>query len=296
MRRLMRLFPRAWRDRYSAEFEELLDEVPLTATVLTDVMIAAARARARAVSGWLDGRFDRLEASALAAPSAQRAGAVAAVVGGALWAATIAIGTAVDWGRYGNDLGFPLLIAAAVGLLLAQITMAAAADGSHRRALAWLGVGIGSLGAGVLSVALVAALVLERPLAVRLGWSPLEIWETGMMLTIIGAALSGLAPFTAGGLRRVSGVFLAAATLPLAAAMLLVLDGPSFPASGTGVAAAQMSAGQHGWFGGTFAVSIAGVLFGLGWVVLGGDALHAQRRPPRPSKAAHSQPDRRCDI
>lgn len=49
MRGLVRLFPQAWRDRYASEFEVLLDDVPMSVPVLVDVVLAATKARVRAL-------------------------------------------------------------------------------------------------------------------------------------------------------------------------------------------------------------------------------------------------------
>jgi hypothetical protein len=114
-----------------------------------------------------------------------------------LWALTFVVGSGVDWGRWGNDLGFLLLIAAAGLLLVAQIT-AAARTTSPARVIDWLGVIISSLGAAVLVVALIAAIALERPLAVRLGLAPLQYWEAGMLATVAGASVSAVAGSTEG--------------------------------------------------------------------------------------------------
>ena len=47
MKRLVRLFPAAWRSRYGAEFEALLDNVPATPSGVADVVSAAAGAHIR---------------------------------------------------------------------------------------------------------------------------------------------------------------------------------------------------------------------------------------------------------
>jgi hypothetical protein len=196
-----------------------------------------------------------------------RAGALAAVVGGGVWAATFAIGTIVEWGRYGNDVGFLVLVAAAAMLLLAQAALAATSGPSHHLRV-WLGAGISSLGVCVLVVALIGAVVLERPLAIRLGWSPREYWEAGMLLAVTGAALSALPMVPVGSLRGIAGVMTAGAAVPLVFALLAAVDGPTYRAIGGG-GGAQMTTGQHGWFVSDMRVSLGGVCFGVGWVIVG---------------------------
>jgi ABC-type arginine transport system permease subunit len=46
MKWLVRLYPRAWRERYGEEFEALLKQQPATPPVVLDVVRAAARAQA----------------------------------------------------------------------------------------------------------------------------------------------------------------------------------------------------------------------------------------------------------
>lgn len=49
---VLRLYPRAWRDRYGEEFRDLLDEGPLTVRVLADVAGAAMRERVASGLQW----------------------------------------------------------------------------------------------------------------------------------------------------------------------------------------------------------------------------------------------------
>jgi len=47
VKRLVRLYPRAWRDRYGAELETLLDDAPTSVGVIADVAHGALRAHGR---------------------------------------------------------------------------------------------------------------------------------------------------------------------------------------------------------------------------------------------------------
>lgn len=230
------------------------------------MIAAAALARLRRLLGPLDDRLDQLGAGRVASPSVQRVGAACAVGGGLLWVLTFAVGSAVDWGRWGNDLGFLMLIAAAGLLLVAQVTGAVTTT-SPGRIVDWMGVCLSSVGAAVLVVALIAAIVLERPLAIRLGLRPLEYWEAGMLATIVGASVSALAGSTVGRVRRVSAALITGSAIALGLALLLEFDGPVL------VSGNQRSEGQHGWFVGNLTVSLAGILFGGGRLALGVDRL-----------------------
>jgi predicted permease len=62
IRRLVRLYPRSWRDRYEDEFVALLEQHPATVGACADVVLGAAIARGRAIRGV---KFDSLRFSTL---------------------------------------------------------------------------------------------------------------------------------------------------------------------------------------------------------------------------------------
>ena len=51
IRRLLRLYPRSWRDRYEEEFVALLEQQPATLGACADVAFGAVIARCRAIRG-----------------------------------------------------------------------------------------------------------------------------------------------------------------------------------------------------------------------------------------------------
>ena len=51
MKRLLRLYPRAWRERYSAEMAVLVDDLPAGVGVAMDLLLGAAAAYASAIRG-----------------------------------------------------------------------------------------------------------------------------------------------------------------------------------------------------------------------------------------------------
>src|SRR6185436_19286536 len=123
----IRLFPRSWRERYADEFEALLDELPGGPRSTVDVVAAAARAHASVSADSVRRVGDQLGGA-----EAQRAGAAAAIVGGSLWVLTFGVGSLVQWGRYGRDWGFVLLIVAAALVLGAQVVSGTAWQGRGR--------------------------------------------------------------------------------------------------------------------------------------------------------------------
>jgi hypothetical protein len=276
MSALTRLFPPSWRRRYEREFDALLEDVPLTLTVLTDVIAAAARARLESAIEAVRHAPPGPSGSNLGTQTAERTGAVAAATCGVLWALTIAIGSIVDWGRNGRDWGSLMLIAAAAGILAAQSTVTVTWPVRGRR-VAWLGVGTSCVGVTVLLMSVLAAFLLDRPWAIRLGWSPQEYWEAGMLLTLAGSALVTGIGVIAGGLPRAASALIVAATIPLALWLLIDFQGPVIHlierAAGPGLitaAAAQVGyPHSEGWFTTHPLVTVPGMLFGLAWAAIG---------------------------
>ena len=62
IRRLVRLYPRNWRDRYEDEFVALLEQQPATFRAYADVALGAVIARCRAIGG---AKFEGLRFSML---------------------------------------------------------------------------------------------------------------------------------------------------------------------------------------------------------------------------------------
>jgi hypothetical protein len=278
MKRLVRLYPRAWRDRYGPELETLLAETSASSRAVADVVAAAGRAHGRAV-------HERLRNS-----RGRRSGNWAAVAGGGLWASTFLIGWLVDWGRYGSDLGFQLLAVLAGFLVLAQLTTAAASTGPSRP-VAWLGALVALAGGLALVGAVVAAIILEPPLVIRLSLSPSGIWDRAMLLVMVGSAVSAAAVAVTSRDRapRIASAAIIAAALVLAVALCRPLEADvlHFEVDAAGeVVFAMGFLAPVGWFVTTPLVVAAGVLFGGGWAVLGWSGLGAAR----PASAGAEEP------
>jgi hypothetical protein len=193
---------------------------------------------------------------------------------GLLWATTFLVGWLVDWGRYGTDLGFQILAALAGALVLAQLTMAAA-DSGPGRPITWLGAITALAGGLLLVVAMVAAIVLEPPLALRLPLSPSAIWDRAMLLVTVGSGVSAVAFATS---HRSRGSLAAAPVVAIAAAVLAVALFVPFEAdriiamtseSGEGGGAFMQLLAPVGWFVTTPLVVAAGIAFGAGWAWIG---------------------------
>jgi hypothetical protein len=267
---LTRLYPESWRDRYAPEFDALLDEVPVTPSVVADVVAASVRARIRT------------SIDALREPSIP---AIASFAGGATWALTIVIGVAVAWGRAGRDLGSILLIVAAAALVVAQSRIVGRWSGSGIR-LARLGVATSAFGLGVLLLGLAAAIVLEPPLVIRLGASPSDYWTAAMLLTLAGAALHGVATLRSSSKSTLAGAMVVAAAWPLALSLLVpygdrhTSEGYFMASDGSkAVAWATATLPRQGWFTNDPLVGAAGAVFGLAWMAVGFQRLASAHGP-----------------
>lgn len=106
MSALIRLYPRAWRERYGAEFEELLAERPPTARDRLDIVLGAIDAR-------LTPQVSPERVVRRAPVTARLAGA-AAIAGGLTWSLTYVGGWLL---KAEGDLSLPILIALALTLL-----------------------------------------------------------------------------------------------------------------------------------------------------------------------------------
>ena len=97
-RRLVRLFPRLWRDRYGVEFEALLESTPLTRRSVADVV---RRAAGEWIANTVIGRI--ILGTVLAAAATGLAAGLAAVMPTELWEQNWPIVTLVAFGLV--DLG-----------------------------------------------------------------------------------------------------------------------------------------------------------------------------------------------
>jgi hypothetical protein len=143
MSRLLRLYPRAWRERYGDEFVELIREKPPTSLDTFDVIRGA-------LDAWLHPQIvgqtpSRAPAGARLARLA-RAGAIA---GGALW---IAGGLAMnslpidpDLGYKNADIAMLVIVAAMVVTALAALATASVPAASRYAGIAALAILLGAV-------------------------------------------------------------------------------------------------------------------------------------------------------
>lgn len=201
MKILIRLYPRAWRERYGEELTLLLEARPPGPFDSLDLLLGAVDAHLHAVG--VRG------AAPTSAPRFARLGAGAAMAGGALW--VLAFVTAVR-----DDPAMTGLVMLLIGLTLSMFVVALAAlsavqTRSHPR-LVWASFLLPAVGVALLlggSVAEVA--VGDRPL---LGdWTPYAFWMAGVVFALLGSLLFGIVSTVAGGLTRWTAVLLSAGAL-----------------------------------------------------------------------------------
>lgn len=119
MRRLIALYPRAWRDRYAAEFDELLDDRP--ATLRDQIDIARG-----AIDAWIHPQVhgQRVAPSPTGPSRGGLLGSVTAVAGGGL---LILAGVGMYSSRVDPDLNYKLVDVPIVALILGMILVSVAA-------------------------------------------------------------------------------------------------------------------------------------------------------------------------
>lgn len=163
MGRLVRLYPSAWRDRYEAEFLDLLAERPPTLRDRLDI-----------VRGAFDARLHpQVVASADREPPADRRPALAAVASGLCW-----IAAAASLGLQGSPWpyreGMPAMFLSGTAILLFAGAAFAAADPMSGRIVRRLAVVIGV--AGVLMF---------------LGWPAILLGYFGFLIAALAIGAAG---------------------------------------------------------------------------------------------------------
>jgi len=213
MSRLLRLYPRAWRDRYGDEFVELIREKPPTSLDTFDVMRGA-------LDAWLHPQIvgqtpSRAPGGARLARLA-RAGAIA---GGGLW---IAGGLAMNSLPIDPDLGYKNSGMAVLVIVAAMVVTALAA-------LATAGLPAVSRYAGIAALAILLGAVLTA-----MPWPVLIIGFFGYILATaaFGAILALWAGHAVGGLLAIAALVLSSMNTEDERALLTIPIGLAWIAVG----------------------------------------------------------------
>lgn len=171
--RLVRLYPRAWRDRYEAEFLAVLESRSVTRADRLDIVRGA-------LDAWLHPRTPSMIPGA------------AALIGGGLWmlaaAPIMALPIALDWPGYLFEtlpIDILAVVALAVALVGAWLRLDGRADQAGRR-LGSIGLGVALVGHAAwlgLLIGAIAGIVYGAPLAVA-------STVAGLGTVLIGVALA----------------------------------------------------------------------------------------------------------
>jgi hypothetical protein len=192
MNLLIRLYPRAWRDRYAEEFAVLLEDRPLGPFDVMDILLGAldARLHLRAVGAQ--------PATGARSPLSIRIGSGAAVAGGVLW--IVALMVTVMGPKSDSNLMMAPVAIALLTLLVALAALSAVQSRSHP-VLVWASFLLPAVGILLLAAGATAQLAVgERPVIVE--FTPYFFWIVGALLALVGCVIFGIVSGLTGGLTR----------------------------------------------------------------------------------------------
>lgn len=253
MRRLIRLYPSAWRERYGDEMDAVLEERALGPFEIADLLLGALDAHLHL--GRLGDRFEHRKGITMSL----RIAGFAAIVGGLLWALVWALDYYVvsTVAQGGEDQARLFLAAPAIALLVAIAGLSSFQARAHH-AEVWTSFAITAIGVGLLIV----------------GWGIIPLlsgdpaWGIGFMgglALLIGTILFARVTYVTAALSR--------------SAVMLLGIGALLGLVSIGVAIVWDA------LEGRLILSLGGVAFAIGWIALGIDAIRRDRltTSPRPS-------------
>jgi drug/metabolite transporter (DMT)-like permease len=250
---LVRLYPAAWRDRYGDEMAAVLEDRPPGPFDVADLMLGAIDAHLH-----LRGLGSRSE-HRKGIPMSLRLAGGAAVVGGLLWTIFFALGFVAAWTSTDLSPAAPLIIVGGLALLVAAAGLSAFQFRDHPRSI-WLSFLI-PLGGVILLV---------------VSWPNLSVNEAFWIVAMIGVFMIFIGTAIFSGVT----VWTRAFSRPAAMAALVgsVLAIPAFLMVGSGFMVQTP---------GALLLAVGGLIFGLGWIGLGIDAIRRDRivAPTGPSPA-----------
>jgi hypothetical protein len=256
MNLLVRLYPQAWRGRYGDELAALLEDRPPGPFDVADLALGALDAHLHLRS------LGRRSEHRNGIPMSLRVAGLAAAVGGVFWALLfVLVGNA--YAAYANgrpDYGvpwIPLVLIAGLALLLALAGLSAAQFRAHPRAI-W--VAFLAPAAGIAIVLIGLLIVVATGGAADEGTVQARVLYAGLALMLGGSVVFAAVTVSTGTLSRV-------------AAGLIVIGVPP-TTLGLVYALAPI------W------LVIGGIVFGLGWIGLGLNAIRRDRRPMSAGPAA----------
>ena len=252
MRRLLlRCYPAAWRQRYGDEFEAILTDRPLGPFDVLDVLLGAIDAHLHLRGA----AFGSAATDRKGFLMTLRIGGLAAIAGAVLWAAAFIVSFLRTSPDDPNPLAGGLFLLSTCGFLLALTGLSAFQARSHPR-LVWAGFALPAIGAGLAIV----GLLLEGVAADReivAGFTPWAIWFVGMLGLLIGSAAFATTTFLTAALSR-------SAAIALGVGSIGTLIGVAVGSTNEDLKAVAV---------------VVFVLFPLGWIALGLDAIRRDGQP-----------------
>jgi drug/metabolite transporter (DMT)-like permease len=249
---LVRLYPRAWRNRYQDEFLAVLEVRPIGPFDAVDIVLGAMDARRRAIRG--PGRTSQRKEIRMST----RLGGLAALATGLLWFALLAV---IAMGDDIELLGVVTFLLGMVALVLAVIGLGAAQGRAHPVAT-WTAVAVPVVGVVVAIFGFLVLNFIYGDVPVIGDLTPWAIGTLGIVATLIGAVLFGLVTL----MSRVLSPS-AAALIAVGGVGVLVLA--SFGSGGLVVLPEILM---------QILLVSAVVAFGVGWLWLGRTAIQAAPR------------------
>lgn len=253
MRRfLIRCYPARWRDRYGDEFEALLEERPLGPFDVADVLLGAVDARLRMRGRRAPSGHGRGFTMTL------RIGGIAAILGAGL---LVAAGLST-FGPATERFASILAIAGVLALLVALVGVSAFQARTHPR-LVWTAFALctfGTITNLIGGLGMIGVADLSGPWEAFAGL----VFLLGVIATIVGFSLFGIATFRAGVLSRTGAFLLVIAPLLWVVAFIVAMND---------------------WDLGAKVVLAAVSAFIVGWLILGVQAIRLDQRSvaPRPA-------------
>jgi hypothetical protein len=244
MKLLIRLYPRAWRERYGEELSALLEDRTPGPFDALDLLLGAvdAHIHRRAVGIGTPGR-DRMATTS-------RIGVIAATAGGALWVLTLALAL---WQTPALAGLVMTLIALTLSLFVVALGALSAVPGRSRDLHVWVSLLLPVVGVSLLVGGTAAQLAVgDRPLVGEL--TPYAFWIWGTFLAVVGCTLFGIVSAAAGGLTHASAALLSVGAIVQIVTLLMT------------------DHARDEWL-----ILLGAVAFGLGWIVVGLGAAHAER-------------------
>ena len=194
MRRLVALYPRAWRDRYAAEFDDFLTDRP--ATLRDHVDIARG-----AIDAWIHPQVvgQRVDAAKTGPGGRRVLGSATAFVGGGL---LILAGVGMYSSRVDPDLHYKLVDVPILALILGMVLVAVAAivrsigmaRGSGKATAASVVMLVGALGTALPWPLLVVALFAFMGAAMAFGLilAIVDRQPVGALVAVVSLLMTGI--------------------------------------------------------------------------------------------------------